>query len=58
MATALEKMMALAALPEILQAAEVLQRHGLLEHGEQAPDVVRRYIAEHPEINEALASAG
>lgn len=57
MATAMEKMKALGALPAILQAAQVLERYGLL-NGENAAAVVRRYVEAHPEINEALNGSG
>lgn len=57
MTTALEKMKALAALPTIMQAAQVLERYGLL-NGENAAGVVRRYVEAHPEINEALNGSG
>jgi hypothetical protein len=49
-------MAAMAALPEILRAAQILERAGLLK-GESASDVVKRYVAAHPEINVALARA-
>ena len=47
-------MAAIAALPEILRAAQTLERAGLLE-GETAADVVRRYLDARPEIRAALA---
>lgn len=50
-------MVKLAALPDILRAAQVLEQHGLLQPGEQAADVVKRYMAANPEINEALAKS-
>lgn len=49
-------MAAMAALPEILRAAQTLERAGLLK-GETAADVVKRYVAARPEINAALARA-
>jgi hypothetical protein len=50
-------MAAMAALPEILRAAQTLERAGLLK-GETAADVVKRYVTARPEINAALARAG
>jgi hypothetical protein len=49
-------MAVIAALPEILRAAQTLERAGLLR-GETAADVVKRYVGAHPEINAAMARA-
>jgi hypothetical protein len=46
---------AMAALGDILGAAQVLERHNLLPEGEKSNDVVKRYVAAHPEINEMLS---
>ena len=45
----------IASLPEILQAAKVLEQYALLPEGESASDVVKRYVEANPEINEVLA---
>lgn len=50
-----QTMVKLAALPDILKAAQVLERHGLLLNGEKAADVVKRFVAANPDVNEALA---
>lgn len=48
-------MVKMAALADILRAAQVLERHGLLQPGVKAADVVKRYVEANPDINEALA---
>ena len=50
-------MVKLAALPEILGAAQILERRGLLLHGEKANEVVKRYIVANPDINDLLAKS-
>lgn len=45
----------MAALPDILRAAQVLEAYGLLLHGETAADVVKRYVEANPDINAMLA---
>lgn len=50
-------MVKLASLPDILAAAQVLERHGLLPAGETANDVVKRYVQANPDINAALAKS-
>lgn len=50
-----QTMVKMAALPDILRAAQVLEQHGLLQPGEQAADVVKRYVEANPDINAALA---
>jgi hypothetical protein len=47
-------MVKLAALPEIFRAAQLLEHHGLLLQNEKANEVVKRYMAANPDINEAL----
>lgn len=43
----------MAELPKILEAAQVLRRHGLID--EEPTSVVKRYVQENPDINQALA---
>lgn len=50
-------MSAMALLPQVFDAAQTLERAGLLQ-GESAADVVKRYVTAHPEINETLATLG
>jgi len=45
----------LAALPDIFKAAQLLERHNLLLHGETAAEVVKRYVEANPDINATLA---
>jgi len=52
--TIVQTMVKFAALGEILRAAQVLERHGLLPMGESANGIVRRFVAANPEINAAL----
>jgi hypothetical protein len=55
MSAGAQTMAKLAAMPDILRAAGVLERHGLLPKGETAAGVVKRYVAENPDIAKALA---
>lgn len=47
-------MVKMAELPGIFKAAQTLEHHGLLLHGEKAHEVVKRYVEANPDINEML----
>lgn len=53
-----QTMAKIAALPEILKAAQLLEGYGLLQKDEKASDIVKRYVMENPDINGALNSTG
>ena len=47
----------IAALPEILKAAQILEQHKLLPEGERANDIVKRYVEANPDINMILTKS-
>ena len=55
MGSVAETIVKMGALYEILTAAQVLEKHGLLQKGEKATDVVKRYVEANPDINAAIA---
>ena len=52
--TTVQTMVKFAALADILKAATVLEKHGLLLNGETASQVIKRFVEANPDINEAL----